>query len=196
MFVRQTEKTNFWLQDVQMVKWLRKITRASMFHFPVFRSMSPHLHVHVSKSMSPCLHFSMFPCLYVSMSLCFHVSISMFPLSPWFRDSVNGTQNWWKMATSVCLLQTDNRNSKLPRLFAANRNGKRKFVFIARQTINGKWRLLFQQTCPSMREKNTFFPTVAYQQPGITLIHDFFSLCPPWINIIIITSAAFSLISF
>jgi hypothetical protein len=35
-------------------------------------------------------------------------------------------------------------------LFAANGNGKRKFVFLGRQTINGNRRLLFQQTCPSM----------------------------------------------
>ncbi len=34
------------------------------------------------------------------------------------------------------------------RLFSAK--GERKFVFLVRQTINGKRRLLFQQTCPSM----------------------------------------------
>jgi hypothetical protein len=34
------------------------------------------------------------------------------------------------------------------RLFAAD--GKRKFVFLGQQTINGNQRLLFQQTCPSM----------------------------------------------
>jgi hypothetical protein len=32
-------------------------------------------------------------------------------------------------------------------LFATNRNRKRKFVFLGRQTINGN--RLFQQTCPS-----------------------------------------------
>jgi hypothetical protein len=36
------------------------------------------------------------------------------------------------------------------RLFAANGNGKRTFVFIGLQTIDGKRRLLFQQTCPTM----------------------------------------------
>jgi hypothetical protein len=36
------------------------------------------------------------------------------------------------------------------RLLAANGNGKRKFVFLGRQTINGNRRLLFQQTCLSM----------------------------------------------
>ncbi len=30
------------------------------------------------------------------------------------------------------------------------KKGKRKFVFLGRQTINGKLRLLIQQTCPSM----------------------------------------------
>jgi hypothetical protein len=45
------------------------------------------------------------------------------------------------------------------RLFAANGNGKLSLVFCKQktevcfpwfQTINGNWRLLFQQTCPSM----------------------------------------------
>ncbi len=40
-------------------------------------------------------------------------------------------------------------NGNFP-LFAANRNGKPKFVFIDRQAINGKRRTLFPQTCPSM----------------------------------------------
>jgi hypothetical protein len=35
-------------------------------------------------------------------------------------------------------------------LFAANGNGKRKFVFIGWQMINSNQGLLFQQTCPSM----------------------------------------------
>jgi hypothetical protein len=30
-------------------------------------------------------------------------------------------------------------------------NGKRKFVYLGRQTINGNRHLMFQQTCPSMR---------------------------------------------
>jgi hypothetical protein len=44
---------------------------------------------------------------------------------------------------------------KLPFVYC-KRNGKRMFVFLGRQTINGNRRLLFQQTCPSMpisREK-------------------------------------------
>jgi hypothetical protein len=40
------------------------------------------------------------------------------------------------------------------RLFAANGNGKRKFVFLGRQPINGNQRLLCQQTCPSMVTSN------------------------------------------
>jgi hypothetical protein len=36
------------------------------------------------------------------------------------------------------------------RLFAANRNGKQKFVFLGRQTKSGNRRVLFQQTYPSM----------------------------------------------
>ncbi len=41
-----------------------------------------------------------------------------------------------------------NGKRQLP-LFAANGNGKRKFVFLGRQTINGKRNSLFQQTYPS-----------------------------------------------
>jgi hypothetical protein len=36
------------------------------------------------------------------------------------------------------------------RLFAAKGSGKRKFVFLGWQTINGYRRLLFHQMCPSM----------------------------------------------
>ncbi len=36
------------------------------------------------------------------------------------------------------------------RLFVANGNGKQKFVFLGRQTINSNRRLLFQQTCLSI----------------------------------------------
>jgi hypothetical protein len=53
------------------------------------------------------------------------------------------------MATSVYLLQTENRMSNF-RLFAANGNGKRKFVFLGRQTINGIGWLLCERKCPSM----------------------------------------------
>ncbi len=35
-------------------------------------------------------------------------------------------------------------------LFAENRNGKLKFVFLGGQTVNDNRRLLLPQTCPSM----------------------------------------------
>ncbi len=42
----------------------------------------------------------------------------------------------WKMETvNLCV-------------FAANGNGKQKFVFLCQQTVNGNWWLLFQQWCP------------------------------------------------
>jgi hypothetical protein len=47
------------------------------------------------------------------------------------------------------MLQMENGNSQLS-FFDENRNGKRKFVFLGRQTINGNQYLLFQQMCPSM----------------------------------------------
>ncbi len=40
----------------------------------------------------------------------------------------------WK--TSVCFLQTETES--------------RSLFFLGRQSINGKWRLLYQQTCPSI----------------------------------------------
>jgi hypothetical protein len=65
--------------------------------------------------------------------------------------------------TSVCLMQTENGNGQLPfvcckqkmdtenfRLFAAYRNGKRTFVFLGWQMVNGNQLLLYQQTCSSM----------------------------------------------
>jgi hypothetical protein len=114
-------------------------------------SMSPCFRVHVS--MSPCLHVSMSPCLHVSVSMspcaclyvsiypCFHVYVSMAPclrfhisMFPEFRKrktelTENGkfrlfaTNGKWKRYTSVCLLQKG--------------NGKREFVFLDRQKING-----------------------------------------------------------
>jgi hypothetical protein len=109
----------------------------SMFNVHVSKSMSqcPSLHVHVS--MSPCLclnvhvSLSMSQCprvpVHVSISRCFHVyylclhlhiHVSM-SMTPCFRNSAtgNGThgkRNKRKTATSLCLLQTENGNGKLP----------------------------------------------------------------------------------
>ncbi len=99
--------------------------------FPISVSASPCLCLQVSMSSSSSFHVYISPCFHVSMIL----------------QKVNGTnskrQLWyifWKWntgATYFCL-------------FAPNENVKRKFVFLGRQTINSDWRLLFQQTCPSM----------------------------------------------
>jgi hypothetical protein len=35
-------------------------------------------------------------------------------------------------------------------VFAPNGNGKRKFVFLSQQRINGNQQLLLERTCPSM----------------------------------------------
>jgi hypothetical protein len=50
------------------------------------------------------------------------------------------------MATSVCLMQTENGNGEL--FFFCK--WKRTFVFLAWQTINCNRHLLFQQKCPSV----------------------------------------------
>jgi hypothetical protein len=50
-------------------------------------------------------------------------------------------------------LKTELKEEDNISLFAAN--GKRKFVFLGRQMINGNRRLLFQQTCPSILEMSS-----------------------------------------
>jgi hypothetical protein len=122
--------------------------------------MSPCLHAF----MPPCFHIytsprlrvSVSPCLCVSMCSCVHVSISKSPspcpclmsMSLRFRNSANGngTNGKWQLPF-VMQRKTEPANLSL---FAANGNGNRTFLFLSRQTINGKQRLLFQQTCPSM----------------------------------------------
>jgi hypothetical protein len=72
-------------------------------------------------------------------------------------SSVTGTHRW-----QVRLVRLARLNTVGFRLFAANEkrkrhfclfsaNGKRKFVFLGRQTTKGTRRLPFQQMCPSTR---------------------------------------------
>ncbi len=119
--------------------------------FPVFCLMSPCLHVclyvfmYVSWSsclvvtMSPCHNVSKSPCLHVSMSPCLHVSMSPWPCLH------NGKQNSPKTATTVCFLQTENGNGKLPFVCCKR---KQKTNICLPWSANDKWyrRLLFQQT--------------------------------------------------
>ncbi len=115
-FVNKGKMTNFCWHDKQKVNGLRKVAWASVWR----------LHV----SIFPCLHVFLFLCL------CLHVSslhVSMSP-GPCFLNSNNKKWNQRKMATSVCLLQTGPANF---RLFAANGNRKRKFIFLSLWTING-----------------------------------------------------------
>jgi hypothetical protein len=77
----------------------------------------------------------MFP-FYISMSPFLYVS--MFPCPCLHASGIR------KRKTEL----TENSNF---RLFATNRNGKRKFFFLhSLQTIHGNRRLLFQQTFPSI----------------------------------------------
>jgi hypothetical protein len=95
--------------------------------------------------MSPCLRVFVSPCPYVSMSPCLHVSMSLCLRStvvPVFLEMENGKGQF----PFVCCKKKETANF---RLFAANRNGKRKFAFLGRQTINVNQLLLFQYTCPS-----------------------------------------------
>jgi hypothetical protein len=121
------------------------------FHVHVSMSMFPCPYLHVHVSMSTCLHVSMSPCpyLYFSISSCFHVSclslhVSMTP-SPCLHVSMTPcphvhvsmflefriTVNWanGKTATSVCLLQTENGNSKLPFVCCKRKRKTEKFCF-------------------------------------------------------------------
>ncbi len=135
--------------------------------------MSPCLHVSMSSclhfSICPCLHFSICPCfhvscqcIYVSMSPCLHVSMSpclyVF-MSPYTSLNVSGilqteirTNGKRQLPFMCCKRKTANFC-----LFAATGTGKRKFVFLGRQTINGNRRLLFQKTCPSITLNNPLF---------------------------------------
>ncbi len=114
----------------------------------LYVSMSPYLHV----SMSPCLHVSMSPCLYVSVSPCLHVSMSPSPCLhvSGILQTENGSNGKRHLPFVFCKRKTEMANL---RLFAANGNGKRLFVFLSRQTINCNRRLLFQKMCPSVHLK-------------------------------------------
>ncbi len=52
------------------------------------------------------------------------------------------------------------------RLFVAN--GKRNFVSLGQQTINGNHRLLFQKMCPSLPHFITFSPVGSHQPCSFT----------------------------
>jgi hypothetical protein len=60
---------------------------------------------------------------------------------------VNGTNGKWQFPF-VCSKHKAEKAKFC--LFTANGNGKQKFVFLGRQTINDNRQLLFQQTCQSM----------------------------------------------
>ncbi len=131
--------TNFRLCDEQMVNRLRKIAWASVSVRSLYISMFKLVHV----SMSPSLHVSMSPCLYLSMFPCLHASR--------IPQIESGSKR--KAPTSVCFLQMENGNGKL--LFVCcKQKWKMDICFPwsanGRQTIYGKRRMLFQQTCPSM----------------------------------------------
>jgi hypothetical protein len=55
----------------------------------------------------------------------------------------NGTNGKQQLPFVCCKEKTESANL---RLFAANGSGKRKFVFLSRQTVNRNRRLLFEQT--------------------------------------------------
>jgi hypothetical protein len=107
--------------------------------FHVSISMSSCLYVHVSMSMSPC------PCLHV------HVSMSMSPCPCLHVSRIlqteNGTNRKRGLPFVCCKEKTETVNL---RLFAADGNGKRKFLFLGRQMLTSNRRLFFLQTCPSM----------------------------------------------
>jgi hypothetical protein len=67
----------------------------------------------------------------------------------------NETNGKWQLLFVCCKRETANF-----RLFATNEKGKRKFVFLGRQTMNGNQRLLFQQTCPSTSQRPLFLDNI------------------------------------
>ncbi len=116
-------------------------------HVHVFTSIfpCPCLRVHVSVLMSLCprLHVSIPPCsrshVHVSIIPCLHVSgISQ------TEKETNGKR---QLPFVFCKRKSETSNF---RLFAANGNVKRKFVFLGSTKDKRYQRLLFQPTYPSM----------------------------------------------
>ncbi len=89
----------------------------------------------ISMSMSLC------PCFRVILSPCIHVHVSTFPKFRKRKTELTENGNF------VRFMQTETANFSSS---VANGNGKRTFVFLGRPTTNGKRRMLFQKTCPSM----------------------------------------------
>jgi hypothetical protein len=115
----------------------------------LYVSMSLCLYV----SMSPLLHVSTAPGLRISMSSCLNVSMTISPSFPEFRKRKTELT---EIGNFRLFYANGKRKQQTKNKFAANGNGKRTFVFLGRQTINGKQHLLFQQKCPSMHMVNVY----------------------------------------
>ncbi len=111
----------------------------------MFMSPCPclYVHVHVSMFMTISMFHVSTPCLHVSMSPCLHVYVSMFLE---FRKWKTELKENGQLPFVSCKWKMEMANF---RFCAANWNGKRKFVFLVRQTINANWQLLLRQTCLS-----------------------------------------------
>ncbi len=90
--------------------------------------------VHVSMSMSPCLHASMSPFLHISMS---HVYVSMFPcfnlhafMSPYPCPCLQVSGIPQMENGNFCLFAANIKQKRQTSVFSENGNGKRKFVFL------------------------------------------------------------------
>jgi hypothetical protein len=116
-------------------------------------SMSPCLHVCLHVSMYVFMYVSWSSCLVVSMSLCHNVS-----MSPCLHVHVSITENRTNRKRQLlfvfCKRKTETANF---RLFAANENRKRTFVFLGPQRINGIDDCCFnKQTGPPTSSRFTF----------------------------------------
>ncbi len=137
------------------VNGLRKIVKASVFHFP-FQRQQICIHVYNTEYIWPINTWSstgraqyirvyinikcpniLIPCLPVStfMSLC---------MSPCLQTE-SRTKRKRQLLFVSCKRKIEMTNFCL---FAAN--GNAKFLFLGRQILNGNRRLLFQKMCPSM----------------------------------------------
>ncbi len=89
----------------------------------------------------------------------------------------NGTNGNGQFPPVWCERKTETANFRLCtanfRLCSAN--GKRKFVSLHRQTINGNRRLLFQHTCPSMPKTNC----LTNNNPQVKVKNISFHTCQP-----------------
>ncbi len=98
----------------------------------------------------------------LSVWFCLHVYVYMCMSScPCLHDS-GIPQKKMELTENRTSIVGKKRNTETSNFHWFAANGKRKFVFLGRQTINSNRPLLLQQTCPSMGINNRYCPRWLY----------------------------------